>query len=130
MLERKSLHLFVSNHVSQLTFDQSMEAFANYVLGFLDQTLTYDPVSLGNCTYFAFNQITLFQLTEQHLAGERWIPGIIEIYNLMENTDPIAKACVPVYIDTYVRSNQYKDTFDDERRFMFNVVYRMGDVYS
>lgn len=123
-------HLKVENHVSQLSFDQSLESLANFVLGFLDKTLTYDPIALANCTYFGFNQVAMFQMTEMHLHNERWIPSFVEIYNMMENTDPIAKACVPVYIDTYVRSNQYEDTFDDERRVMFNIVYRMGNVYS
>mgnify|MGYP000894963225 CR=1 FL=1 len=47
----------------------------------------------------------------------------------MVNVDPIAKACIPAFVEIYIDSDEYGPTFEDKQRVMYNLLYRLGVIY-
>ena len=43
--------------------------------------------------------------------------------------DPLAKACVPVYVEVFVMSADYGPTFADNRRILLDVMYRFDKIW-
>jgi hypothetical protein len=43
--------------------------------------------------------------------------------------DPLAKACVPVYVEVFVKSSDYGPTFADNQRILLDVMYRFDKIW-
>lgn len=55
---------------------------------------------------------------------------IDEIYNLLKQVDPVAKACMPIYVTVFLLSDYYGPSFSSANRVMMNTMYRLGPVYT
>ena len=44
--------------------------------------------------------------------------------------DPVAKACMPVYMEVFVTSLDYGPTFDNNIRIFYNMLYRLDKVWD
>ena len=64
------------------------------------------------------------------LKLEQVEPFIEESYNTLLEVDPLAKACVPVYVEVFFTSADYGPTFHDSQRIMLNIMYRFDKVWE
>ena len=130
-------HPVVKNHREEFDDMQNLEIAVNFILGFMHHTLPIDTITVTNCTVQVFNQIVTYQQIEFHVdAGiiegisDHWLEAISEIANFLYQVDPIAKACVPAFYETYFNSHEYKRTFNDQRRIVYNIIYRLDKIYE
>ena len=55
---------------------------------------------------------------------------ITEGYNILRQVDPVAKACMPVYMEVFVTSLDYGPTFNNQIRIFYNMLYRLDKVWD
>ena len=126
----------MTNHREEFTDMQNLETAVNFILGFMSHTLTVNSITFTNCTVNVFNQIVTYQQIEFHVESavegqsERWLEVISEISNFLYQVDPVAKACVPAIYETYFNSHEYRQTFQDRRRIIYNTIYRLDKIYD
>ena len=48
----------------------------------------------------------------------------------MLQVDPVAKACIPIYVDVFFNSIDYGPTFNDGRRLYYNILYRIDKIWE
>ena len=109
-------------------YNQYLEVFVNFNLGFMAHTLTINATSLSNCTNHASMVIFNYQQMDEHINHDRWLMMVEEQYNIMVLVDPIAKACVPTFYEVYVDSDEYGPTLIEKQRVFYNVFYRLGNI--
>jgi hypothetical protein len=95
-------------------YNQYLEVFVNFNLGFMAHTLTINATSLSNCTNHASMIIFNYQQMDVHIDEARWLMMVEEQYNMMVLADPIAKACVPTFYEVYVDSDEYSPTIQEK----------------
>ena len=44
--------------------------------------------------------------------------------------DPVAKACIPIYLEVFFKSIDYGPTFNDGRRVYYNILYRLDKMWA
>ena len=76
------------------------------------------------------SEISIGQQLGYHLEEQHWIESISESANCLYQVDPIAKACVPAIYKVYGDSTEYYLTFEDPKRLILNIIYRLNYIYD
>lgn len=114
----------------EFEFLSYVEMVVGYGVGFFAQSSDSDPLLFSNCTYQTQMLLVLIQFGDLHARAGRWEPLINEVYNLLLQVDPVAKACMPIYVTVFLLSDYYGPSFQSSNRVLMNTMYRLGDIYT
>jgi hypothetical protein len=122
--------IMVQSHLFDFKFRDYLEIIVNFWIAFLDNTISIQTVGFTNCTLQTFELVIYYQQFDVHISDKRWEPAIEESANMLEMSDPIAKACVPAFYEIILDSDEYGPSFQNLNRVIYNVFYRLGLIYE
>ena len=98
--------------------------------GILEKIFETDTPAFANCTTHAEQEYKYYQRLEQNLEREQWEDAITVVYFMLLQVDPVAKACVPAGEEMILDATEYAPTFEAPLRIIYNVIYRLGEIYQ
>jgi len=132
--KKKNSHRHIHPHVraSILDFEfmNYVEMVVNYGIGFFENSTDSDPVLFTYCKQRSQIILAYIFLSDFYRKEGLWEEMIESINLMLVAIDPATKQCVPIYVVVFIMSDFYGPSFQSTNRIIFNLMYRLGEIYS